>query len=43
MHEKKHTGNRCLEIISKILNLCEEWEYREDNSNPCRKIKKYIE
>jgi len=39
----KTTGNRCIEVISKIMNLCEEWSYRPENSNPCKGLNKYKE
>ena len=43
LREKKYTANRCIQLLSKIMNLCEEWGYRQENSNPCRGIKKYKE
>jgi len=43
LYHKKYTANRCIELISKIMNLCEEWGYRPDNTNPCKGLKKYKE
>jgi integrase len=37
------TANRCLALISKMLNLAEQWGLRQDGSNPCRHIQKYPE
>lgn len=36
-------ANLMLSVLSKALNLAEFWELREENSNPCRHIKKYPE
>jgi hypothetical protein len=30
-------------LCSKIFNLAEEWEYRPEGTNPCRKITRYAE
>lgn len=30
-------------ICSKVFNLAEEWEYRPEGTNPCRKITRYFE
>ncbi|MGT2503865.1 tyrosine-type recombinase/integrase [Bradyrhizobium guangxiense] len=30
-------------ICSKVFNLAEEWEYRPEGTNPCRKIARYSE
>lgn len=43
LHKKKFTANRCIQTLSKMMNLCEEWEYRPENSNPCKRLKKYKE
>ena len=43
LQHKKYTANRCVQLLSKIMNLCEEWGYRTDGSNPCKGIKKYKE
>lgn len=34
------TANRNLALLSKMMNLAEAWGWREDNSNPCRHVKK---
>lgn len=36
-------GNRVVALLSKLFNLCEEWELRPLNSNPCRHLKRYKE
>ncbi|PCJ29629.1 MAG: hypothetical protein COA94_01120 [Rickettsiales bacterium] len=43
LREKKYTANRCVQLLSKMMNLCEEWGYRPDGSNPCKGLKKYKE
>lgn len=37
-----YQANRTLALLSKLLNLAEEWEWRE-GTNPCRHIKKFRE
>ena len=36
-------ANRCLALLSKMLNLAEVWGWRAENSNPVRHIEKYKE
>lgn len=36
-------ANRCLALLSKMLNLAEKWGLRPDGSNPCRHAEKYPE
>ena len=36
-------ANRCLALVSKMLNLAEKWGLRPDGSNPCRHVEKYPE
>jgi integrase len=36
-------ANRCLPLLSKMMNLSEAWGLRPDGSNPCRHIEKYPE
>ncbi|WP_419809187.1 tyrosine-type recombinase/integrase [Sphingomonas sp.] len=43
MKNKPTQANRTLEILSKMFNLAEEWEYRAPNTNPRKGIKKYPE
>ncbi len=38
-----YQANRCLEVISKMLNLAEMWGLRPDGSNPRKHIRKYPE
>lgn len=40
---KTTTANRVLEVLKKAFNLAEEWEWRDEGSNPCRRIKKFAE
>jgi integrase len=45
-HEHRDTpylANRCLAVLSKMMNLAEEWGLRADGTNPCRHVKKYRE
>lgn len=35
------TANHCLALLSKAMNLAEDWGWREPGSNPCRRLKKY--
>ena len=37
-----YQANRALALLSKLLNLAEEWEWR-DGANPCRHISKFKE
>jgi len=38
---KPATANQCLALLSKAFNLAEDWEWRDRNTNPCHKVKKY--
>lgn len=38
-----YRANRCLEIISKMFNLAEMWEWRQGGTNPRRHILKFKE
>ena len=38
-----YQANRTLGVLSKKLNLAEEWGLRPDGSNPCRHVNKYKE
>lgn len=40
---KTTTANRVLEVLKKAFNLAEDWEWRPEGSNPCRRIKKFAE
>jgi integrase len=41
MSGKRGAANRCLALISKMMSLAVEWDYRPDN--PCRKVERYAE
>lgn len=41
LSEKPATANQVLALLSKAFNLCEIWEWRPRNSNPCHEVKKY--
>jgi integrase len=43
MRDIPYQANRTLGVLSKMLNLAEEWGLRPDSSNPCRHVKKYKE
>lgn len=34
-------ANACIALLSKAMNLAEDWGWRPQNSNPCRRLKKY--
>jgi len=36
-------ANRCLALLSKMMNLAERWGERPDGYNPCRHVEKYRE
>ena len=39
----RQAANRCLSLLSKMFNLAEQWNYRAENTNPCRLIQRYAE
>lgn len=41
LSEKPATANQVLALLSKAFNLCETWEWRARNSNPCHEVRKY--
>jgi integrase len=43
MHDTPGAANRCLALLSKMMNLAERWGERPDGSNPCRHVEKYRE
>jgi integrase len=43
LRDRPYQANRALGVLSKMLNLAEEWGLRPDGSNPCRHVKKYRE
>jgi integrase len=40
MRNTPGAANRCLALVSKMMNLAERWGIRPDGSNPCRHIEK---
>ena len=36
-------ANKTVQVLSEFFNWCEENEYRDDHTNPCRHVKKYKE
>jgi integrase len=43
MRDTPGAANRCLALLSKMMNLAERWGERPDGSNPCRHVEKYRE
>jgi integrase len=43
MRKTPGAANRCLALLSKMMNLAEAWGLRPDGSNPCRHVQKYPE
>jgi integrase len=43
LRDHPYQANRCLAVLSKMMNLAEAWGLRTDGSNPCRHVKKYRE
>ncbi len=43
LHETPGNANRALATLSHIMTVCEDWELRPTNSNPCLGIKRYRE
>lgn len=41
LSDKPAVGNQVVALLSKSFNLAEDWEWRDANSNPCRRVKKY--
>lgn len=41
MSGKRGAANRCLALLSKMMSLAVEWDYRPDN--PCKKVERYAE
>lgn len=41
LSDKRATANQVLALLSKTFNLAEIWGMRDQNSNPCRGIKKF--
>jgi integrase len=43
LRDTPYQANRVLALMSKMMNLAEQWGYRDDGSNPCRHVEKYKE
>jgi integrase len=43
LHDRPYQANRALGVLCKMLNVAEEWGLRLENSNPCRRIRKFRE
>jgi len=43
LHDRPYQANRALGVLSKMMNLAEEWGLRPDGGNPCRHVTKYRE
>jgi integrase len=43
MRDTPGAANRCIALLSKMMNLAEQWGERLDGSNPCRHVEKYRE
>jgi integrase len=39
----KATANQSLVLLSVMMQQCEVWGYRDNNTNPCRRFKRYKE
>jgi integrase len=40
---RPYQANRCIAVLSKMMNLADAWGLRTDGVNPCRHIKKFKE
>ena len=38
-----YQANRTLALVSKFLQLCEQWGFRQSGSNPCQHVKRFKE
>ena len=43
MSDMPTRANKTIMVLSKFFNWCEEYEYRDNYTNPCRHVKKYKE
>lgn len=43
MSDRPYYANRNLALLSKMMNLAEEWGVKPDGTNPCRHVRKYRE
>lgn len=43
LHKTPYLGNRCLAMLSKMMNLAEVWGLRPEGTNPCRRVEKFPE
>lgn len=45
-HKRRHApinANRCLSLLSHMMNVAESWGYRPQHANPCTHVKRYKE
>ena len=43
LKDKPTQANRCVSVLSKMLNMCSRWGYRSGIENPCMQIERYKE
>lgn len=43
LRDKPYAANRTLALLSKLMNLAEQWELRPGGSNPCRHVERFKE
>ena len=43
LRDRPYQANRSLAVLSKMMNLAEQWGLRQDGSNPTRHVRKYRE
>jgi len=41
LSDKPAAANQTLALLSKAMNLAEDWKWRPTNTNPCRRIKRF--
>lgn len=41
LSDKPAAANQSLALMSKAMNLAEDWEWRASNTNPCHRVKRY--
>jgi integrase len=43
LRNRPYQANRAIAVLSKMMNLAEQWGLRNDGINPCKHVKKYRE
>jgi integrase len=43
LRDRPYQANQSIRVLSKMMNLAEEWGLRTDGRNPCRHVKKFKE